>query len=726
LYPAQVSNGSAFFNGGFETGDFSGWVQQDLAIPFIPLTVAQAGKKSGFGFFTSAPSEGSFAAVHGFDGGGPGTIQLAQDIVVPSAALTLEFDYRAAWDLVRFCNECAGSKIFMVNIETPGGGTVFQSDTFLVAGAKTRKLDTGELHGTIDVSAYAGSNVRISFNWVIPEYFTGPGYFQLDDVFIIETGPQAGPTPDPINFANVGLGNTDTLTAAIRNTGTQELLVSGISELGGVFGMSGLPSFPVRIQPGASETFEVFFTPPDSGTFTSDLTVESNDPDDPTLSLSVIGKGVLIKRNIQLIANVNDYKDKGYSDCWGYTAPDRDQYALLGVMDGVSIIDVTDPSNIAEVEFIPFVSAPPVGWYDIKTYQNYMYVSSEGSSSILIVDLSSLPDSASVIGTFSGLGSAPHNIYIDPEAGILYAVEDFTFDTTVRIFSLADPMNPVQLSAINTSNNATDSHDVFAQDSVLYIAEGTNPSIGIYDVSDPTDPVLLRRHNIGAAGYVHQVWVSEDNNYMMTTEETPGRTVKVWDIGDLNDIRLISEYLGESQLAHNAYIRGDYVYISHYESGLKVLDFSNPSEVTEFGFYDTYLQADSPDYNGAWGVYPFAQNGLIFVSDIQSGLYVLRLDDVVSVEAEKPKVPEVFSLERNYPNPFNPSTTIEFELPEAGPVRLTIHNAKGQEVTTLVDRRLSAGRHRYIWQAEGLPSGVYFYRLHSGKNSQTRKMVLIK
>ncbi|RMH85618.1 MAG: choice-of-anchor B family protein, partial [Calditrichaeota bacterium] len=342
------------------------------------------------------------------------------------------------------------------------------------------------------------------------------------------------------------------------------------------------------------------------------------------LMLACYSYSIAQSQNVQLIANVDDYPAVGYSDCWGYTAPDSREYALLGVNNGISIVEVTDPANIGEVDFIPWVSAPPYGWYDLKTYQNYMYVSSEGSQSILIVDLSALPNPTSVVGEITGLTSAPHNIFVDTQSALLYAAEDFHFNPAVRVYSLADPANPVQVSTIGPANNGTDVHDIFAQDSVLYIAEGSNPTIGIFDMSDPSNPTLLARHPIPSAGYVHQVWVTEDNHYMVTTEETPQKTVKFWDIQNLSNITLIDEYPGSSHLAHNAYFKNDSVYISHYESGLKVVDFSNPNDVVEAGFYDTYPQGESPEFHGAWGVYPFTGNGMIFLSDVETGLYVLR------------------------------------------------------------------------------------------------------
>ncbi len=376
--------------------------------------------------------------------------------------------------------------------------------------------------------------------------------------------------------------------------------------------------------------------------------------------------GFAQNQNINLIANLNDYSAIGYTDCWGYTAANGDEYALLGVYNGVSIINVTDTTNVTEVEFIPWVTAPPYGWYDIKTYSEFMYVSSEGSQDIMIVDLGLLPNSTQVAGYLTGLTSGPHNIYIDTSAALLYAVEDLQVYPSVRIFSLADPVNPVEVSTIN----GKDAHDIFAQDSVLYVAEGMDPSIGIYDMSDPTNPSLLTRLTIPSPGYVHQVWVTEDNQYMITTEETAGKTIKFWDIQDLNNISLISEYLGSSQLAHNAYFSGNSIYIAHYESGLKVVDFSDPYNIAEAGFYDTYPQSDLPEFNGAWGVYPFVQNGLIYASDMTTGLYVLRFKQELGPQiAALPAIHDFGNIEVG-----SYSDTLIITMRNFGTTNLTINN----------------------------------------------------
>ena len=88
--------------------------------------------------------------------------------------------------------------------------------------------------------------------------------------------------------------------------------------------------------------------------------------------------------------------------------------------------------------------------------------------------------------------------------------------------------------------------------------------------------------------------------------------------------------------------------------------------------------------------------------------------------------PRQFKLEQNYPNPFNPSTTIRYVLPANGRVRLSVFNALGQQVTTLVNEDQSPGFHDFRFDASNLASGVYFYRLQAGGVVQTKRLLLLR
>ncbi|MFH2057246.1 MAG: T9SS type A sorting domain-containing protein, partial [bacterium] len=95
-------------------------------------------------------------------------------------------------------------------------------------------------------------------------------------------------------------------------------------------------------------------------------------------------------------------------------------------------------------------------------------------------------------------------------------------------------------------------------------------------------------------------------------------------------------------------------------------------------------------------------------------------------EAYAAALPNAISLRENYPNPFNPTTTISYSLPEAAPVRLEIFNVVGQQVTTLVDQYQSPGDYQIEWNASSVASGVYFYRLTVNDFVETKKMILTK
>jgi hypothetical protein len=89
-------------------------------------------------------------------------------------------------------------------------------------------------------------------------------------------------------------------------------------------------------------------------------------------------------------------------------------------------------------------------------------------------------------------------------------------------------------------------------------------------------------------------------------------------------------------------------------------------------------------------------------------------------------IPSTFALHQNYPNPFNPSTTISYDLPVRARVKLVIYNLLGQEVATLVNGEQEPGRYNVKFDASGLPSGIYFYRLEAGKFVDVKKMILVK
>ena len=323
---------------------------------------------------------------------------------------------------------------------------------------------------------------------------------------------------------------------------------------------------------------------------------------------------VIASERLDAMAHWNKRSANGYNDVWGYTAPDGREYALLGVQNGTSVIDVTDLNQIYEITFIPSANST---WKDIKTYLHYAYVVNETGGGMQIIDLSKLPESAELIHTYEGF-STSHNLSIDVDRGILYAEGNHA--QAVRVLSLADPIAPVQVNSFGV-----ECHDIYVKDGIVFVSEGGHGTIGIFDAKDPLNISLIKRFQIPNAGYVHNAWLTDDGEFVMTTEETPKKTIKMWDISNLNQVQMTSEYLAPNKLAHNTHIKGDYAYVSHYGGGLRIIDILDRNEISEAAYF-MKGEATPTGFVHAWGAYPFFTSGKILVSDIESGLFVVEFE----------------------------------------------------------------------------------------------------
>ncbi len=116
-------------------------------------------------------------------------------------------------------------------------------------------------------------------------------------------------------------------------------------------------------------------------------------------------------------------------------------------------------------------------------------------------------------------------------------------------------------------------------------------------------------------------------------------------------------------------------------------------------------------------------SGNVWVS--AAGGYVYTTSPTVDV-TPGPGLPGIYSLDQNYPNPFNPATTISYQVPVAGTVRIAVFDVLGRQVAELLNEKREAGNHTVTWNAAGMASGVYLYRIMAGDFTLTRKMVLVK
>ena len=120
-----------------------------------------------------------------------------------------------------------------------------------------------------------------------------------------------------------------------------------------------------------------------------------------------------------------------------------------------------------------------------------------------------------------------------------------------------------------------------------------------------------------------------------------------------------------------------------------------------------------------------------FASVFTPGVFYIAQDSVKGIITSQPEAvdadaPAAFTVAQNSPNPFNPTTSISFNLAEAGQVQIDVYNVSGQKVDTIANEVLTSGNHSVTWDASGFSAGVYFYTVKSGDFSKTMKMTLLK
>jgi choice-of-anchor B domain-containing protein len=313
------------------------------------------------------------------------------------------------------------------------------------------------------------------------------------------------------------------------------------------------------------------------------------------------------------------------NDVWGWADPVTNaEYAIVGLNTGVSIVDVTTPTNIVEVQFI---SGPNSTWRDIKSWGNHVYVTNETGGGLLVVDMSGAPDNITweyVIFPIPGWGDLTdcHNLYID-EFGYCYLagcnLNAGRMLTILDVFT--DPGNPT----VVYSEEANYAHDYFAQDNILYASEIYGGDLGIYDVTNKQSINLLASQPT-PYNFTHNAWVNTENTVVFTTDEKANAPVAAYDITDLNDIRELDQFrpintLGANVIPHNVHVWDNWLIISYYTDGGIIADASRPDNIIEVGNWDSFLGGNG-GYNGAWGAYPFLPSGIVLLSDRQSGLVV--------------------------------------------------------------------------------------------------------
>ena len=350
------------------------------------------------------------------------------------------------------------------------------------------------------------------------------------------------------------------------------------------------------------------------------------------------------------------------NDIWGWTDPVTGrEYAIIGLVFGTSFVDITDPALPVYLGELPTHGPFGAPWRDIKVRDDHAFIVSEAlGHGMQVFDLTQLrglsgpPVTFTETAHYNGVGSS-HNIVINEDTGFAYIVGaggsgPSACSGGLHMVDIASPASPVFAGCFSADGYTHDAQcvvysgpDVTHQGREICLASNED-TLTIVDVTDKSNPVQLSRTGYAGADYTHQGWLTDDQEYFLLDDELDETTLghntrtRVFDVRDLDAPRLVGFHDGTTAaIDHNLYVKGNRVYQANYRSGLRILDISGVStaSLTEVGFFDIYPADDAAQFNGAWSNYPYFDSGVVVVSGIEQGLFVLR---PTGAAVEKPSI----------------------------------------------------------------------------------------
>ncbi len=309
----------------------------------------------------------------------------------------------------------------------------------------------------------------------------------------------------------------------------------------------------------------------------------------------------------------------------GYVDSLGNEYALVGWSGGLDIVDVTDPANPVVKQTIPGTNS---GWREVKTWEKYAYVTTEGGSlGLQIIDMSTLPGAVTYKywkgnNAITGQINRIHALHIDNN-GYLYLFgcnNGNLFNGAAIISSLDDPWNP------NFVGHTTGPyvHDGYAENDTLYACNIDVGNFTIWNVANKANPIYINSQTTPGS-FTHNSWLNDEHTVLFTTDESTNSYLTAYDISVPTNIKELSRIQvtpGSNSIVHNTHTINDFEVVSWYKDGVVIVDVSRPKNMIITGHYDTYPQGSGSGYDGCWGVYPFLPSGNIVAADISNGLFV--------------------------------------------------------------------------------------------------------
>ncbi len=330
------------------------------------------------------------------------------------------------------------------------------------------------------------------------------------------------------------------------------------------------------------------------------------------------------------------------NDCWGYVSPSGREYAIMGLEGGYGFVEITDPTSPVIVATIP---GPTSMWHDVKVVGHYAYGVSEGGSGIQIMNMANIDNGqVTLVRNWTGGGySTTHNIVANEDSGTLWICGANVGNGGLVRVNIANPEQPSLAGGwtqmyVHDAQVVTWDRGPLAGREIAFCAAGfdtgrTETGLRVVDVTNPSSPQVLATVFYPNSAYAHQVWLSEDRRFLYLNDEldegslVSTTTTRIVNVEDPANPYLVGTFTsGEPAIDHNLYTRDGLIFQANYRSGLRVFDALDPVNPTPLAYFDTYPGSNSADFNGAWSNYPYFPSGTIIVSDIERGLFMLRLD----------------------------------------------------------------------------------------------------
>jgi len=347
--------------------------------------------------------------------------------------------------------------------------------------------------------------------------------------------------------------------------------------------------------------------------------------------------------------SLREFGSNSANDNWGWTDPETEkEYVLLGLDDGTAFIDISNPENPIFLGKLPTASTTSP-WRDVKVFKNHAFIVSEAQNhGLQVFDLTKLRsvknfeifDASAILEDF---GNA-HNIWINEASSFAYVLGSNLYAGGPVFIDISDPKNPKILGGYSRERYTHDAHVVnyigpdpeFQGKEIFFGSNsdgGENNRIVILDVTDKLNPSKISTVDYSGPGYTHQGFLTNDHRYFFLGDELDElkfglkTQTRIFDFSSLKEPKLHFKYFSNfDAIDHNGYIVGEHFFLANYSAGLRVIDISEVQNKTIFekGFFDTYPSDNNPKFNGVWSIYPFFESGVIAISDIDSGLFLVK------------------------------------------------------------------------------------------------------